>query len=81
MTKTQNSDVLGGEQMRQEGVYSNYHKSALTLPLASTCSAANTTPPHRGQPWPAGALMMAVSITVILGASLKKTMIHFITDH
>jgi len=72
MTKTLTLDVLGGEHMRGEGVYSKCHKSALTLPLASICSAANTTPPHRGQPWPAGALMTAVSITVVLGASLKK---------
>lgn len=46
----------------------------LTEPLAKTCSAANTTPPHLGQPLPGGALIMAVSITVVLGAAslIKK---------
>lgn len=44
------------------------------LPLASTSSAAKTTPPQRGQPCPGGALMMAVSITVVFGAcSLQMT--------
>lgn len=33
----------------------------LTVPLASCCSAANTAPPHRGQPWPGAALMAVVS--------------------
>lgn len=35
----------------------------LTLPLASTCSAANTTPPQRGHPCPGLALIEVVSMT------------------
>lgn len=37
--------------------------SLLTLPLASTCSAANTTPPQRGHPCPGFAFIEVVSIT------------------
>lgn len=32
----------------------------LTLPLANTCSAANTTPPQRGHPSPGFALIEVV---------------------
>lgn len=35
----------------------------LTLPLASTCSAANTTPPQRGHPSPGFAFIEVVSVT------------------
>lgn len=45
------------------------HLRCHCLPLARHSSAANTTPPQRGQPWPGGALMAAVSITVVLGAA------------
>lgn len=35
----------------------------LTFPLASTCSAANTTPPQRGHPCPGFAFIEVVSTT------------------
>lgn len=37
-------------------------------PLDSIISAAKTAPPQRGQPWPGGALIEAVSATVVFGA-------------
>ena len=40
--------------------------------LANTCSAAKTTPPQRGHPFPGGALIDAVSTTVVRGAASLK---------
>lgn len=36
----------------------------LTLPLASTCSAANTTPPQRGHPCPGFAFIEVVLVSI-----------------
>lgn len=47
----------------------------LTLPLESICSAANTTPPQRGQPCPSGALMVFVLIF------LKASSCPFLMNH
>jgi len=52
----------------------------LTLPLASTCSAANTTPPQRGHPSPGFAFIEVVSITgardVLTSLDMRKRVFH-----
>lgn len=45
------------------------HLRCHSRPFDKTNSAANTTPPQRGQPWPGGAWILAVSIAQVFGAS------------